>query len=220
MSETIDNWGEALRARSVVVHNGVDASEVRSSAGLDWTPKGEFSLLFPGGTKWLKGGDLVIEALAEVRQEVPGIHLYVALKVPSGHALRKAVSALGLEDNVTFVGHLSTQEYRSLLRPVDLLIMPSRQEAFGVVFLEAMALGKPIAATRTGGIPEVVEDGRNGILVEPEAGEIAQAILRLYRDEDLRRRLSQNNLRDVARYDWSVIADKYVEVYSQPSGAM
>jgi glycosyltransferase involved in cell wall biosynthesis len=97
------------------------------------------------------------------------------------------------------------------------LVMPSRDEAFGIVFLEAMALGKPTIASNAGGIPEVVKDGRNGILVKPQPDQIAGAIVRLYRDEGLRTEMSHNNLQDVTKYDWSRIVDDFMSVYREVS---
>jgi glycosyltransferase involved in cell wall biosynthesis len=95
--------------------------------------------------------------------------------------------------------------------------MPSKQESFGIVYVEAMALGKPVVATKVGGIPEVVKDGRNGILVEPDSGRVAEAILYLYKNESVRSEMKRSNLQDIARFDWTSIVDQYLEVYAQLS---
>ena len=209
--------GASLRGRYAVIPNGVNLSEIRGSLGSRVVLKGKFNLLFPGGAKYIKGGDLVISSLPAIKNEIPDVHLYVAWDVPQHHRIRKMVADMGLDDSVSFVGFLNKHEYRTLLSSMDVLVMPSREEAFGIVFLEAMALGKPIVAASTGGIPEVVKDGRNGILVRPEPGEIAGAIVHLYCDEGLRTEMSQNNLRDVTKYDWSLIADEFVRVYVKVS---
>ena len=127
--------------------------------------------------------------------------------------LRKMVKELGLEQSVTFVGFLQKEEYRQLLNSVDVLVMPSRDEAFGIVYIEAMALGKPIIAANCSGTPEVVEDWRNGILVELNPNKLAEAILCLYQNEDLRKKISQNNLQDAAKYDWNYIVNQYIDIY-------
>jgi glycosyltransferase involved in cell wall biosynthesis len=98
-----------------------------------------------------------------------------------------------------------------------MLILPSRGDAAATVYVEAMALGKTIVAGNTGGSPEIVKNGRNGILVESNPDQIAKAILSLYKDEGLRREISQNNLQDVAKFDWGHIVDQYIEVYRQVS---
>lgn len=204
-----------LKDRSVVIPNGVNISDVQDSLGSTLKLKGEFNLLFPGGPKWAKGVDLVVTSLAKVKQQIPDIHLYITRNVPQNHLLRKVVTNLELEQNVTFSGFLPIQKYRSLLNSVDLLVMPSREEAFGIVYLEAMALGKPIVAANTGGIPEVVKDDRNGILVEPEPDQIAEAILQLYKDENMLHQICHNNLLDVAKFDWRLITDQYIELYRE-----
>jgi len=197
------------------IHNGVNVSEIRNAASSALKLKGGFNVLFPGGAKFLKGGDLLLVALAELKEEIPDIHTYVALDVPEGHQLRRMVFELELEQNVTFVGFLPPKEYRRLLASVDLLVLPSRREAFPIALLEAMALGKPIVASRVGGIPEVIKDGRNGILVDLEPRQIAQAILRLYWDEKLRQEMARNNLQDIVQYDWSLITEQYIELYRE-----
>ncbi len=90
----------------------------------------------------------------------------------------------------------------------DIFCLPSVQEGFGIVFLEAMAAGKPIVAARAAAVPEVV---RNGILVEPESAEaLAEAIDRLYRDPDLRESLSSSGARDVEQFEMRRVAERFL----------
>ncbi|MFC2005138.1 glycosyltransferase family 4 protein [Chloroflexota bacterium] len=206
------------KVNSMVIYNGVNISEIQTSLKSNLNLEGEFNLLFPGGSKWAKGWDLLAPALATIRQEIPSIHAYIALNIPQNDPLRKMVTKLRLEENVTFVGFLPPQEYRSLLNSVDMFVLPSRIEAFPIAHLEAMALGKPIIAGNTGGVPEALKDGINGILVEPDIQQITEAILRLYKNESLRREMSQNNLRDVVKFDWNIIVEKYIEVYRELIG--
>ena len=213
MLDAWESFGVPLKNKFIAIPNGINLSEFKSSSKLSLKLKGSFNLLFPGGARWLKGGDLLILALAKVRQEIPDIHLYIANDVPKNHLLRRMVNDLGLAQNVTFVGFLPNEEFRRLLNSVDLLALPSRIETSPVVLVEAMASGKPIVAGNTGGIPEVVKNGRNGILVKPNENEIANAILRLYNNEDLRKEISKNNVQDAERLDWDNIVDQYRDLY-------
>jgi glycosyltransferase involved in cell wall biosynthesis len=89
-----------------------------------------------------------------------------------------------------------------------LFCLPSVQEGFGIVFLEAMAAGKPIVAARAAAVPEVV---RNGILVEPENPEaLAEGITRLYRDPELRHSLASSGLRDVEQFEMSRVGRRFL----------
>lgn len=213
----VQAWREAgaKMNSSAVIYNGIELSDFTPYQESPSAKVSGFNLLFPGGRKWVKGGDLVIEALSVVKREIPDVHLNVALEVPMDHALRKMVKNLGLESNVSFVGFLSKDEYRRLLASADLLVMPSREEAFANVYLEAMAMGKPIVAGRTGGTPELIMNETNGILVEPRRDQVAASILRLYHDEPLRERIRENNLHDVTRFDWGPVIDQYLELYGR-----
>jgi len=214
----IDAWeeqGVEFKNKPTVIYNGINIADIKNISSLTVDLKGKFNLLFPGGAKWVKGGDLLIAALAKLKPEIPDFHLYIALDVPQSSRLRKMVNDLGLESNVTFSGFLVKEEYQKLLNSVDIFILPSRSEAFPVAILEAMALGKPVIASSTGGIPEVVQDGRNGVLVEPYPEQITSAILYLHGNADIRREISRNNLQDAARFDWNLITDQYINIYQQ-----
>jgi glycosyltransferase involved in cell wall biosynthesis len=100
----------------------------------------------------------------------------------------------------------------------DLFCLPSVQEGFGIVFLEAMAAGKPIVAARASAVPEVVEQG---LLVEPDSEEaLADGILRLYRDPALRSSLAAAGHSLVERYDASKVAAMFLAAVEGARGAI
>jgi glycosyltransferase involved in cell wall biosynthesis len=202
-----------IENKSVVILNGIKLSDFQRDSIPTLKLKGDFNLLFPGGPKPNKNGDLVIKALYSVKNEIQNIHLYIALNVPQNHLLRKMVKDLGLEQSVTFLGFLQKEKYKEFLNSVDVLVLPSKIEGFSLVNLEAMALGISIITSNRGAIPEFVANGRNGLLVEPKSDEIANAILYLYKSEDLRKEMSRNNLEDIKKFDWGHIVDKYIDVY-------
>ena len=213
--KAVETSGISIAHKSVVIPNGVDIRELRSTPASSAPLKGEFNLLFPGGSKFVKGGDLLIRALPAVKERIQGIHLYVAGDVPLNHELRKLTATLGLAKEITFTGFLETMKYRQLLKSADILVMPSRQEYFGIVFLEAMALGKPIIAGNVGGIPEFLKNTRNAILVEPSSRGITEAILHLYEHMEDREEMRRNNLHDVSRFDWDEITNQYAMIYNR-----
>jgi glycogen synthase len=94
------------------------------------------------------------------------------------------------------------------------LVLPSLYEELGTVLLEAMQAGLPIVASKTGGIPEVIEDGVNGMLVPPgEPGALARAINRILADRGLACRLSEGAQERGKDYDWEVLAERVLRVY-------
>jgi len=216
MIQVWQNWDHSLnKDKFTIIHNGVNLTEIQETTKLTLKEKGKFNLLFPGGAKFIKGGDLLVKSLPNVKKVIPDIHVYIALDVPQNSLLRKMVNDLDLEQNVTFVGFLQPEKYLETLNSVDALILPSRIEAFAITVIEAMALGKPVITSNTGGIPEIIKEGRNGILVEPEPDQIARAIIYLYENEGLRKKISQNNREDVINYDWKPIVKQYMAVYRE-----
>ncbi|MBI4355780.1 MAG: glycosyltransferase [Candidatus Omnitrophica bacterium] len=135
------------------------------------------------GTGVRKGVEWCLRATALVSDAVPGCHLLVVGDGPERSRLQGLAHELGLEGRVHFLG--SRRDIRELMGAMDIVLLASEFEPFGIVLLEAMAMGKPVVATRTGGIPEVVEDRKTGLLVPPnDAPAMAGAIQRLHGDPE------------------------------------
>ena len=210
------NSNSSNKSDSSRTSNNSDRSSNKSKINKDLAVKRkeEFNILFPGGPKLKKGGDILVKAVKKVLDEIPELNLYIALEVPENHLIRQLVDEYNLNDNVHFVGFLDPDKYLALLNSVDLLAMPSRMEPFGMVYLEAMALGIPIIASNVGGATEIIENQRNGILTPPTPDEVAKAVLTLYRDKSLRKEISHNNLEDIHKFEWDKIVDEYLKTYS------
>ncbi len=131
---------------------------------------------------------------------------------PRRAALEGLVSELGLTDRVALLGHVPFGRLAEEYRSADIFCLPSAQEGFGIVFLEAMAAGLPIVACQTAAVPEVVRDGECGLLVPPrDVPALAFALDRLAGSVEERRRLAAGGRRRVARYDAPVVAEEFLE---------
>ena len=131
---------------------------------------------------------------------------------PELSALRDLVGELGLRDRVALPGHVPFEKLAAEYRSADVFCLPSLQEGFGIVFLEAMAAGLPVVACRAAAVPEVVGDGECGILVPPgDVPALASALDALLGDEAERRRLGAAGRRRVARYDAPIVAGQFLE---------
>lgn len=129
----------------------------------------------------------VVDIFARVRRDVPSRLLMVGDGPDAGEALRRA-RALGVEADVHFVGE--QDQVLPLLSIADVFLLPSATESFGLAALEAMACEVPVVASRVGGVPEVIEDGRTGFLHDPDDLDgMASSAVRVLTDESLRRRL-------------------------------
>jgi len=140
-------------------------------------------LLFVGRLVSVKGGDVAINALRILRDRGIDTTLTVCGEGPEERALRNRARRLGIEGAVTFEGWATPEELADYYRSVELLVVPSRYEPFGIVALEAIASGCPVVASNTGGLPEAV--GSCGGLVEPDAPEaLAEGIEAALRSEN------------------------------------
>jgi glycosyltransferase involved in cell wall biosynthesis len=135
-----------------------------------------------------KGLDVLLEALARLPDDVRRVQLWIAGSGPERAALERQAGELALGDRVRFLGPRS--DVGDLLAACDLFVLPSRLEGLGVAALEAMAAGRPVVASRVGGLGEAVVEGRTGLLVPPDEPEALSAALgRILGDDDLRARL-------------------------------
>jgi phosphatidyl-myo-inositol dimannoside synthase len=131
---------------------------------------------------------------------------------PERTRLERRARELGLGKRAAFLGHVSFERLAAEYRSADLFCLPSRQEGFGIVFLEAMAAGLPVVAARAAAVPEVVEDGECGILVSPgDADALAVALDRLLGDAEERRRMGSAGARRVRRFDAPRVAEEFLK---------
>lgn len=161
-----------------------------------------------------KGFDLAIRALPEVLSVHPTAALSIAGDGPARPELENLAAELGVRDQVAFLGWVRPEEIPPLLNRSTCVLIPSRwQEAFGLVALQAAQMARPVIATRTGGLPEVVLDGETGFLVEREdPGALAQAIVTLLADPEMMKKLGDSAREHVFKnFSW----DAYLEAHDQ-----
>lgn len=162
-----------------------------------------------------KGIDLLLVAAARAIKVEAGLRFVIIGDGPLGEELREAAQKMGLGDHVNFLGFCDTA--RNLFSAFDAFILPSRTEGWPLSIMEAMAMGLPVIATRVGGIPHIVEDGRTGILVEPgQIKELTEALNLLAGDRPLARRLG-GAAADYARqhFDAKVMVSQVERIYRQ-----
>jgi len=179
-------------------------------------------LLFVGRLASNKGLLDLAEAFATLGKADPSAHLVVVGEDGGQRApLVAKAQALGVADRVHLLGHVDDDAVLSAgYREARATVLPSEYEAFGLVLLESLAAGTPVVASRVGGIPEFVEDGKAGLLVAPRSpAALAEAIGRVWSDRELARRLGQYG-RDqvVPRFTWDALADRLDALYREVRG--
>lgn len=192
-----------------VIPNGIDLNAFRYAGRIKLV--GHPALLFVGRLEREKGIDILVESMEHLARALPQVVLHVVGEGSLENELRRFTVTKGLIDRVVF--HGKTLDTAAFYSSADICVVPSIFEAFGITVVEAMAAGKPVVATRCGGIPENVTNLDNGILVQPTRQGLVKAITDLWNDAKLMERMSKNNLEKANQFDWSRVADEYIRLY-------
>ena len=202
-----------------VIPNGVDAERFRRSERKD---EDRAALGLPPGAPLIgmvarcrreKGGECFVEALALLAKEGISFHAVIVGDGPDRDTWRRLAGERGLDERLTFAG--SRTNVSDWLAVLDVGVVPSYEESFGLTALEMMASSVPVVATRTGGIPEIADDEENALLVEPRDPQaLADAIRILLNDTARAGRLAESGRAHVAdRFTIRSAADSYLDVY-------
>ena len=177
-------------------------------------PHGERILAHLSNFRLVKRTPDAVRVFAEVRAALPAKLLLIGDGQDRPQALHLA-RCLGVEADVIFLG--KQDDVQSLLATADLFLLPSQEEAFGLAALEAMSCGVPVIATKVGGVPEVVEDGKTGFLLPPgDVESMARAALALLTDRQRHAEFREAaRRRAVAHFDTNLIVPQYEAYYRQ-----
>ena len=203
-------YGGSLGKRARVIYNGVPLSDFET--GEPYAHPRRYILAI-GRLVAQKGFDVLLEAYAKAQ---PKDHdILIAGDGVEKEALEARAQSLGLQGRVHFLGRADRAKTIALFKGCDFLALPSRaDEGLPVVILECLAAGKPVVASRCGGVPEAVEEGVTGLLLPREdVNALAEAITRLTSDPALYARLSAGACARSQDFRWEAIAAQYAEVY-------
>jgi glycosyltransferase involved in cell wall biosynthesis len=179
--------------------------------------------LFVGRLASNKGLLRLAEAFAPIaRRDRSASLVVIGADGGVGPALDARLGELGIADRVRRLGHLADdRDLAQAYREARATVLPSDYEAFGLVLLESLAQGTPVVASRVGGIPEIIEDGRSGLLVPPgDVPALGEALERLWSDPALARALGESGRREVVpRFTWEGLVDRLDAVYREVAGA-
>ena len=208
-----------------IVHPGVDAARFApsvdgSSLRERLTKPGEVLLLSIGRLQRRKGHDTVIQALSACRDFSPRLVYVVVGDGEERPHLQRLAGRLGVGERVRFEGEVPAATLPAYYAACDVFVMPNRVdgvdiEGFGIVFLEAAAVGRPTIGGRSGGVPEAIEEGRTGLLVSgTDVEELAAAIRRLASSKELRQRMGEaGRARVVGQFNWERAANDVMRLH-------
>jgi len=216
-----------------VVHPGVDLSVFAARAGSRprlGLPEDAVVLMFAGRIQPLKAPDVLLRAVALMLEQDPSLRSRVVVPVvggPSGSGLEhpesmaELATSLGIADVVRFVPPVAQAELADWYAAATLVCVPSYNESFGLVAVEAQAAGTPVVAAAVGGLTTAVRDGRSGYLVEGhDPADYAAVMRRIVDAPALREQLSRGALDQAHRFTWDGTAERTVEVYRAAEHAM
>ena len=206
----------AVQKKATVTHNGIDLTEI-SCRELDKS-NGERRryLLCVADQNKKKGLDTLIDAFARLLPSAPDLTLVLAGDGKLRSELENLAHNLRVHDRIEFVGWKGRSDVANLLHGCKIFVLPSRSEPFGIAIVEAMACKKPVVASAVGGIPEIIQTGKNGILVEPDnPAALADAILDLLNDSRLQQTIAENGyVTAKTRFSFETMGMRYERMFA------
>lgn len=203
---------------SVVTYNGLDLEEFSS---LPPRSSDDPTVLFVGGLEARKGLELLVLAMEQVARAHPSARLVAVAKtgfrgIDEPGWFKVLADRAGVATKFRLLESVDNDELLQLYSDCDLLVLPSRNEGWGLSLTEAMACSKPVVATRVGGVPELFTDGVEGLLVDyGDVRGLAGAICKLLEDPALRERMGRAGRERVKSFSWDQTADTVLREYER-----
>lgn len=197
---------------SIIIPNGVNVNRFKPSEKEADKP----IVLFVGRLVHRKGVHILIKAFTKVVKEIPEAKLVIVGEGYMKPILQMISKQLKIKEKVKFLGEIDEEKLLKTYQKSRVVVIPSLyRESFGIVALEAMATGKPVIATRVGGLPEIIKDGINGLLTQPgNPTELAEKITLLLSDKSIANKMGVMGRKiAVEKYSWNVIAKQIINVY-------
>ncbi|MEH6949462.1 glycosyltransferase [Bacillus sp. JJ634] len=210
VKESITNEYNFKDGQVPMIYNGINLNKCIPKTQFE-AKSDKINIVHVGSFKEAKNHKGLIESFRIVHNRYPNTVLKLIGSGELEDAIKDKVKQLGLEDSVIFLG-LKSNVY-SYLNEADIFILPSLWEGMPISLIEAMATGLPIVATRVGGIPDMIEDNINGLLVNTNTEDISEALHKLIKDKDLRQRLGNAAKSTAKFFSAQDMAEEYAKLY-------
>lgn len=217
------------KKNSVYIQNGVNLERfnpsVKSERGRYGLSENDFVILCPRRMVAKNGVIYMAEAVSIIHQQKTDFHLrfiFTGNEIAFGtdsEYIQQVTNILNpyiKDGTVILLGNIDPFEMPKIYALADIIVMPSLIEAVSLAALESLALGKPVIATNVGGLPEIIFDEVTGLLIHPKDPQaLANSILRLYGNRELREKIAAGGLNLVQEYSWDIIAQKTLSLYQK-----
>lgn len=207
--EKVKQYYPSLSRKVQVIENGIHVKKSPAEA-----PQGH--LLYVGRITRMKGVEELLQAVSLLAKERQGVRLHIAGTGSDRYLakLRRLTVEKGIRSKVRFLGFRPHTEVQKLYRKYGAVIVPSKQESFGLVALEALASGVPLVSTRRGGLSQFVTEEVAEVIPAVSGRSIAKSIENMWNDSELTQSRVDKGLEMAADYDWSRVTEKYLELFS------
>lgn len=205
----IDDFGVS-KDKIELIYIGVDTQKYDS---IDKIEKIQNKLIFVGRLIPHKHVDHLIESFEEILKNIPDARLVVVGRGDEKENIVRLVSSKSLDNYVSFEENLSDEDLIRQIKESEVLVLPSTREGFGMVLAEANYCKVPVVTYASGGTLDVVEDGYNGFLVEPEnIPQLTEKIMLLLNDKQLQKQMGTNGrIKVETQFNWDIIVDEYLK---------
>lgn len=201
------------KSRMIVIHNGFIPQQNVSQSYME---SGNIKILFGATLVERKGCKYVLEAFKKISASFENVKLVIAGGGPLLQSLKSMSDEFNLSEKVEFLGVVSHERMLDEMQKCNIFILPSWDEAFGVVYLEAMSFAKPVIGTIEEGVSDIIQNGKNGFLVRPRnTDDIVDVFKKLVDDEKMRVRIGKAGYDTIQDMTWENNAKKYIELYDK-----
>ena len=208
-----EHYMQHLRLKHVkIIHNSFPIKEFEQYKK-DRQDNKCFSVLTPGRLVPEKGHKFLLEAIEILNKKKLNMHFYI---IGDGPLKKNIEDFAKLQPNVTYQHAIPHSKLMKLYRNMDLIVIPSINEAFGLVVGEAMIMETPIVASNIDGIVEILENNKEGLLVPPRNSDaLAEAIEKLYKDRTLQKKFLINAKEKIKQFDTKIVSMQWFEFYEE-----
>jgi len=194
----------------LVVHRGVSLDRFKMQP---WDKVEKNTIIFVGRLEKTKGVQYIIKAVSIVKKEIDEVKLYIIGDGYYKKKLQRLTEKIGLDRNIIFIGKLPQEQVVKYYGKANLFIMHSLFESFGVVALEAMASGRPVIATKTGGTVDIVTEETGKLVSYGDVEKLAEAIIYILSNERLAKNMGAEGRKRAEIFTWENTAERYLEIY-------
>jgi len=199
-----------------VVHNSIE-TDVLNNAYKKWKLAGEKKesqrIVFTGRLTERKRVDILLMAFSKVLLKYKNAKLDIIGDGSESEKLKELSKKLDISTNIFFMGFVDDNKLNKFYQSCDVYVCPSELEGYGLTVLEATVNGAPVIACKVGGIPEIIKDGINGLLIDKDnLKQLSQSICRILRDNNLRDEIKRNNI-DYESRNWINTAEETQNLY-------